>query len=101
MAAQPLPLSTPATRHDAIIRTAMADGASNAWAMLRLARTNMAAGHLVGAGLCLVVLSGQARTARAPVARLIRRDLPGLAGMLAVAIALASPPAPGAALPLA
>lgn len=99
MAAQILPLPMPAIAHDGLIRSGTARGAETAWAMLSLARIALERGRLTDANLCLTLLCNQADTARSPVARRIRRDLPGLAGTLAVARALSSPPALGAILP--
>lgn len=84
---------------DGLIRSGTARGAETAWAMMRLARIALDRGLLTDANLCLTLLCSQANTARTPVARRIRRDLPGLAGTLAVARALSSPPALSAVLP--
>lgn len=78
-----------------LIRSGTARGAETAWAMMRLARIALERGLLTDANLCLTLLCSQADTARTPVARHIRRDLPGLAGTLAVARALSSPPVQG------
>lgn len=95
MAAQILPLAMPAIAHDGLVRSATARGAVAAWTMLHLARSALERGQLTNANLCLTLLCSQADTARTPVARRIRRDLPGLVGTLAVARALSSPPALG------
>lgn len=77
---------------DGLIRSATARGAETAWAMMCLARIAMERGLLTDANLCLTLLCSQAGTARTPVARRIRRDLPGLAGTLAVMRAITPNP---------
>ena len=99
MAAQIPPLAMPALAHDGLVRSATARGAETAWAMMCLARIAMERGQLTNANLCLTLLCSQADTARTPVARRIRRDLPASPAPSRLPALSAHPPALGAILP--